>query len=107
MKVIAVRPDESRSKLLIARAARFEPGEQCFRRTINKVWQINNPGRFGVITDSRVSDFQRLLQRRQSFPAQADQLRCGRSEDVFERAQLRRSEEHTSELQSQSNLVCR
>src|SRR5256886_5732652 len=36
-------------------------------------------------------------------------IRCGRSADT-DRAQMRRllrSEEHTSELQSQSNLVCR
>src|SRR2546427_1163459 len=33
--------------------------------------------------------------------------RCGTSSPASRRARLCRSEEHTSELQSQSNLVCR
>src|SRR5688572_31402871 len=58
---------------------------------------------------------ERLVQRDESFFTEPGGLRCGDPvpphwHDLVERQQLHhlvRSEEHTSELQSQSNLVCR
>src|SRR2546427_2215343 len=60
----------------------------------------------GKAVPARLGQGERRVRRRQADVARERQLGRSRARDAVERGDDR-SEEHTSELQSQSNLVCR
>src|SRR5688572_32427636 len=86
----------SRSISLILRFFFFNvtPTTEIYTLSLHDALPIYNPDRGARARTRR----QGAQQRRPPCRRSADGRRCGRA---------RRSEEHTSELQSQSNLVCR
>src|SRR2546430_17680437 len=77
----------------------FRSGNPPAAASVARLVQIG--GRHHAMADRKPRDCRRIMQRELAHQIRAMFLDC------FDTDAERRSEEHTSELQSQSNLVCR
>src|SRR5206468_11173463 len=73
--------------------------------TLFRSWHLIGP--VAVISIAGIANLPRILRTEVLEVISQDYVRTARSKGLREKAVIARSEEHTSELQSRSDLVCR